>query len=181
MSMISPEIYLKEFKEKSRTEMVKETRKLRSEIMRLEEMVKNNTPCFTKPSFETQLHYSKLYENEIIIYYINAIFNPKLEKDPTWMFGVRNFILACREAELSNLGLEELIKYFTIDKEFDNLKSYGKFEHFKKYNNKDINLILDCPAKTKLSYYNIMQSKLHEFPFWFNENKEVPKQVSNLN
>ena len=64
---------------------------------------------------------------------------------------------------MSALGLEDLVAYFIVDTDENDLKSYEKFEHFKRYNNKSIDSILDCPDRTKLSYYLVMQNRLKNF------------------
>ena len=174
--MLSPEQYFLENFTASHEEQINALRKLSQDINLLKEKIANGELCLSKPSYDTQLKTLLSYQDYIVNYFLTKrIFDDAYEKDPTWTICVRNFILACRDVELSNLGLEELVTYFIVDTDENDLKSYEKFEHFKRYNNKSINAILDCSDRTKLSYYLVMQDQLKKFRAWLN-NEERPRE-----
>ena len=174
--MLSPEQYFLDNFTATHAEQIKALRKLSQDINLLKEKIAKGELCLSKPDYNTQLKTLQLYQDYVIKYFFRKrIFDDTYEKDPTWTNGDCNFILACRDVELFALGLEELVAYFIVDSDENDMKSYEKFEHFKRYNNKSINAILDCPARTKLSYYSVMQNKLKKFRAWLN-NDERPRE-----
>lgn len=91
---------------------------------------------------------------------INALKNNLVNiemTDPYWDIVSLNFMASCIVYELEDLYINktnrDMMKYFLADGKDDNINSYKKYEHFKIYQDEDINAVLTLNDKAKLSVF----------------------------
>lgn len=96
-------------------------------------------------------------------YFAEYIFVIDKDDDPYWVAISREFFCACITETHNTKTIAQILNYFNVESERNDIKSYKKYNKYSSSENPRIKRVVDLPDSSKLSVYKIIQQKFDTY------------------